>query len=887
MVFLAPFGWLAAVCAVGLIQTAAALKFLAGQRRRTPALPQPTPAASVIVPLKGRSSGLAEALRAFLAVDYPGALEWIFVAADPADEGLALAGELARGVSRARALASGARPGPGSEKARNLLAAVAAADPASEVFLFADADAVVRPDWARRLAAALSEPGVVLSTAVMLYRPRGGGAASWLRLAWMGFGLPWFEPMTLAAGQSLALRRKDFDALGVRVLWDAVVSEDLALAARVRACGGRCRLVMEAAPEGRQTCGWAELFSQLGRWLTLFRFYQPRVWLLGAAVVAVKLGALWQALLPPVCAPLLAAVAAWDLLYLGLVFSAVESVDAGAALLAPLLTPVLAVNYAVSAFWREIVWSGWTYHLDGPRAQKGPEAAADRRRRRLRRLAAAVLGGAAVGAAYHQGLSALIWLGFVPLFWLIEDCAASEAFGWGALFGAAAYAAGMPWLYGFLRRFLGIGPPEAAFWFSFMCGAQALGWALCAAAAAGLARGLRRAAVFAAAAVAWEGFAPSLFPTQLALSQAFHPTLVQSAETAGTAGLAWLIMGSNLALYWLWRRPGRASAAAAVLSCFLSAGNHWWGRARLSGIEELGRSRPAVRVGAAQGGRRLPSTSLSDRFSQDLPLYGELTRRAAASGAADLVVWPESTFAARLDYDLEQPAGATADGRSLSEILDGPVGGRVPLLLSAIGRGRDGGLHNVAMLVDAGRRASGFVEKTVLAPFGEYMPLGAWVPRLYRFSPLTGHLIPGAGPRLLTLPSGARVGVLICYEDFQPSCAARLAAMGASVLVAQSNDSWFDGSDLPEQHLRTAVLRAVENRRAVLRASLSGVSALIAPSGRVLERVEAGRAGALAAPLPLMDLRTDSQAGARFLYGLAAAALAAAGIAALAAKGAR
>ena len=118
MVFLAPSGWLAAVCAVGLIQTAAALKFLAGQRRRPPEPAQPAPAASVIVPLKGRSSGLAEALRAFLALDYPGPLEWIFVAADPDDEGLALARELARGVSGVRALASSITRGAHAPKAR-------------------------------------------------------------------------------------------------------------------------------------------------------------------------------------------------------------------------------------------------------------------------------------------------------------------------------------------------------------------------------------------------------------------------------------------------------------------------------------------------------------------------------------------------------------------------------------------------------------------------------------------------------------------------------------------------------------------------------------------------------------------------------------------------
>ncbi len=90
------------------------------------------------------------------------------------------------------------------------------------------------------------------------------------------------------------------------------------------------------------------------------------------------------------------------------------------------------------------------------------------------------------------------------------------------------------------------------------------------------------------------------------------------------------------------------------------------------------------------------------------------------------------------------------------------------------------------------------------------------------------------------------------------------------MLIAQANDSWFDGSDLPEAHLRVAVLRAIENRRALLRATLTGVSAIIAPSGRVVSRLEAGRRGALAATVPLMDLRTASADGALWLYRLAA-----------------
>jgi apolipoprotein N-acyltransferase len=890
MAFVTPFGWTAVVGAVGIIQIAAALRFRRSCVRSQPPLPAPAPPVSIIIPFKGLSSDLADSLRSFLALDYPGPMEWILVAARAEDPSVELTKRLIAGAPRARVVISDARPTRSSEKALNLLAGVAAADPASRVLLFADSDLLVRPDWARLLVAALGEPGTSVSTALMVYRPAGGGLPSWLRCAWMAFGTAWFEPMTLAAGQSLALRREDFDALGVGELWRRVVSDDLALSARVRKHGGRVRLVMEAAPESRAACGWQGLFSQLNRWQTLFRFYQPRVWALGAAATAIKLGALIQALQAPVCVPLLAVLAGSDVLYLSLIFAALgrrfrETLPA--ALLVPLLWPILAVNYAVSAFSREIVWSGWTYHLDGPTAEAGTAAACGPRRTRLRRLAAAVLGGAVVGGAYHTGWGALIWVGFLPLFWLIEELRPLEAMAWGSLFGTAAYAAGLPCLYLFLRRFLGVGPPEAAFWFGFMSLVQGLVWGACAAAGALCAPGPSRAIVFSAAAIALEGFAPALFPTQFALTQVFHLPTVQCVEYLGTAGLAWLILAANTVVYWLWRRPGwRAAGAAALIAC-VGAGNEAWGKARLAEITAIELSRPAARLGVVQGGRRFASPSLSDRFSQDLPAYGELTRRALVAGAADLVIWPESTFASWVDYDLQRPSAARTEEGTLPSVLNALAHTRVPLLLNAIGRRGDGRLRNIALLLDASHQPTGVIEKTILAPFGEYMPLGDILPVLYRFSPLTGHLRPGPTPSPLALPGGALAGVLICYEDFQAPTAARLAALGATVFIAQANDSWFDGTDLPEAHLRTDMLRAIENRRALLRATLTGISAYIEPSGRVVSRLDSGQEGVLAAAVPLMELRTSASVGALWLYRLAAFICAAAVVMGLLREGAR
>ncbi len=859
------------VAAGGLaaIQFAAALRFFLRQRRRLPALPEPPPPLAIVVAYKGGSAGLAEHAAALLAQDYPGPVEWLLTVGEAGDPARATLESAAAGRKGAKVVVAGEAPSRSSAKAVNLLAGVAAASPDARVFLFADADLRVGRDWASLMVAGLQQEGAVLSTSVML--SLGGGFASRLRLSWMAFGLPWFEPMGLAAGQSLAVRRSDFEALGAAELWRGSVSEDLALCARARERGGRVSLVMAAAPVSLEDGGAREALSQFNRWMTLFRFYRPDVWALGFAVTAVKLGALVQACQRPWCGPLAAVVLGGDFAFLLAALVAAGGRGVGAAALAPLLLPVLALNYLASSFYREIVWSGWSYRLDGTKAEPGDAPARAARRARLLRLLACALGGAAFGLAYLPGRwGVLAWAAFVPLLWALAQAPPAAAAAWGTVFGTVAYLFGSYWMYGFIRGFIGAGPPEAAVWLVAISALHGARWGACAAVAALAPAGARRVALFSLGAVLLEPFVPTLFPAPFAVTQLFYLPTVQCLEVLGTAGPAFLILAVNAALFLALReRRARDFAFAAFCGAAL-LGNEAWGRRRLARIEAEAASRPVLRAGLVQGGRRPAARPQPDRFAQDIPLYAALTRRALAAGAAELVVWPESTYAGVLDYDLGAPARTLSDDRPLAAALRSELRLSSPLLLSAIGRGADGLERNVAALTDGGGVALGLTEKTFLAPFGEYMPGGAALSWLYRVSPLTGHLSRGTGSRVLEL-GPARLGVMICYESFIPAPAERLVGLGANLLVAQTNDSWFDGSAELEEHLRLSVLRAIENRRALIHAANTGVSAMVSPAGRIVARVEAGREGALAWNAPLMDVPTGGPRVSRRLFALAAA----------------
>ena len=119
-------------------------------------------------------------------------------------------------------------------------------------------------------------------------------------------------------------------------------------------------------------------------------------------------------------------------------------------------------------------------------------------------------------------------------------------------------------------------------------------------------------------------------------------------------------------------------------------------------------------------------------------------------------------------------------------------------------------------------------------------------------------------------------GVLICFEVIYPELSRDLARGGARFLLNLSNDAWFGDSSGLEQHFAMSVFRAVETRRALARATNTGVTALIAPSGRIAARFPDHARGAWIVRVPLREGFTPyTRAGDIFAFSAAIAAAAA------------
>ena len=139
---------------------------------------------------------------------------------------------------------------------------------------------------------------------------------------------------------------------------------------------------------------------------------------------------------------------------------------------------------------------------------------------------------------------------------------------------------------------------------------------------------------------------------------------------------------------------------------------------------------------------------------------------------------------------------------------------------------------NSAVLLSKEGTELGRYDKINLVPFGEFVPpIFSWVNRVTQE---TGDFVRGTDVKVLNA-GGSRMGVFICYEVAFPELVRQFTQKGANVLINLSNDGYFGHSEARRQHLAIARMRAVENRRFLIRATNDGLTAVIDPAGRVIQ----------------------------------------------------
>jgi len=473
--------------------------------------------------------------------------------------------------------------------------------------------------------------------------------------------------------------------------------------------------------------------------------------------------------------------------------------------------------------------------------------------------------------------TALCWVALAPLLKaLTGEDANGQRIGikQGAMLGYASgvvwYLGNCYWIYPTMHVYGGIAGPGAAGILALFCLYLGLYHALFGALVAGLRRlrvggdltGTNAALLlspFAWVAVELARARITGLPWDLlGTAQVDNPLLTRLAPITGAYGLSFVIAAVNA--LWLARitlkerrhtRTVLTAVGVAIILLYVGLVRRIEPRVRQGSDATATLVQENIGVGAANTGPRLTKEQMLAAYSQ-LSLYPRLSyclgipelasTRCMGDVAVgteggdagrppartDLVVWPE---APNEFYESDPEFRAAMAG--LARTANAPV------IVGNIGidadreatRGYD--LYNSAEFIAADGSFAGRYDKMHLVPFGEYVPYK----KLFFFAgnllAAVGEFDPGKQRRVFAT-GGHSYGTFICYESIFGDEIRELSALGADVLVNISDDGWYGDSSAAWEHLNMVRMRAIESHRWVLRATNTGVTAVIDPYGRVV-----------------------------------------------------
>ncbi|MEE2720387.1 MAG: apolipoprotein N-acyltransferase [Pseudomonadota bacterium] len=439
----------------------------------------------------------------------------------------------------------------------------------------------------------------------------------------------------------------------------------------------------------------------------------------------------------------------------------------------------------------------------------------------------------------------VLLVSFPGLVWLLDGARRRRtAFALGWLFGAGYFAAGLYWVSNALL----VDAARFAWLIPFTVLGLSFGLSLFIGMATLLARilwapGLGRILALAGAWTVLEwvrGVVLTGFPwNPIGNVWVIWEPLLQAAAWGGVYGLS-AITVFVAASFAMLSVDGRRSLSVPVSGLAILAVLSGAGFLRLS--DTPGGTVPGVMLRIVQ-----PNIAQRDKWRPDrrAPNYArhiEMSAIPAVAHAITHVIWPETAAPFSVPTDAVRR-------RLMRRAI--PPGG---LLITGTPRfersgGRVSGAWNSLAVVDERTKVIDVYDKHHLVPLGEYVPFRDILP-IEKVTAGSLDFTAGSGLRTLRLPGLPPVSPLICYEAIFPGAVARSDDRPAWLLNV-TNDAWFGNSAGPRQHFASARLRAVEEGLPLVRAANSGISGVIDPYGRVLNRLEVGQIGVLDSRLPL------------------------------------
>jgi len=452
------------------------------------------------------------------------------------------------------------------------------------------------------------------------------------------------------------------------------------------------------------------------------------------------------------------------------------------------------------------------------------------------------------GQVRLPNLGFLAWVALVPLFFAIRNAAPRRAFGLTFLASIVWYFVSLGWLYTALTTYGHLDSLVSIGVLTLMMVILATYISLAPMMAAWVEKrlGIGRFWTIPLFWVALE-FSRNYLPCNgfpwgnITNSQYAYLPIIQVVDVAGVYGLTYVMVVVNCAVTLLCCRAVWNSKKI-VFACALFIATLVYGYTRLHFIDKEQSSWPSIRVAALQG--NIPQDDkgvLGEEVLQLIP-YRKYTEMLKTSGV-NLIIWPESAYPwVLLDNKKDVPPALLGLDGAESYLLTGVLTEQTGV--------RERTLYNSMMLLDSGGNIIGRYYKSHLVPFGEHVPYKKLLFFAKKLVAPVGNF--AVGKDLTPLyTDDYQIGGLVCYEDIFPEIARTLTRNGANFLAVITNDAWYGRSSAAFQHLAISVFRAVENRRWMIKAANSGLSAMIDAKGQIISKTDIFEEGMIVANMKL------------------------------------
>ena len=311
------------------------------------------------------------------------------------------------------------------------------------------------------------------------------------------------------------------------------------------------------------------------------------------------------------------------------------------------------------------------------------------------------------------------------------------------------------------------------------------------------------------------------FPINLlGYSQAFFLPIIQFSDIFGVYGISFLIVLINmLFFYWFYKKEKKYLLCAIIILLCLTL----FGFFKINKYSNIN-NQNSLKIGVVQP-NIVQYKKNKQNFVEEIKGILLEASKCFSNKNIDILAYPETVLPARLQVD-EDMQKVIKQIASVAKIT--LIGGKYHRFIR---------LYNAIFLISQEGNIINKYKKKHLILFGETVPFENMFVRTLRILNLSDSFSKEEVLKVFEFDNYT-LGINICSENYYPYLSRELVLKGATLLTTHSNDSWCDGLSYPNQHFVLNVFRAIENRKYLIVAANTGISGVIAPSGKIIKQTK-------------------------------------------------